>query len=596
VRKLLASFFIISSLVLSFASDFHLTILHTSDIHGSVFPVDYVTGNSSDVGLAKISSFVTQMRCSNPNTLVIDTGDLIQGTPFSYFFAKIDNSGINPVIKAMNLIDLTSSTIGNCEFSYGPRNLENAMVSAEFPFLSANIVFDDSAEHVFQPYSIITLEEEGENVRIAILGLTTNLIPRWEDPEHIAGLAFLNPVNVAEELVSELRDEVDVLIVAYHGGFERDLTTGEPTEELTDENVGFELVKTIEGIDVLLTGHQHRTIAEIIDGVVVSQPSSLGRFVGKVDLKLERIEDGWQIVEKSVEQVSMASYDPDDYVVGALKDFETRVQKWLERPVGFSIGDFFIEDPLEAKMKDNPLAQFINRVQMEATGATISCAAICTDEITGWKTGPITIRDLISIYPMSSTLKVIQVSGSDIKAALERSAEYFTCTDNKISISESWLTPKLTSRDYDMWEGIEYIIAVDRPVGERVLSIRYQGKPVDMDEKYEVVMSSYRAGGGGGYSMFERRPVVRDVMLEVSEVIIDHVLGRFVVSASVDNNWSVGTGFIHTIGWNETLRSISEMYRIDTSEIMKYNPDLIRVDRIPAGSELIIYRPAVQKE
>ena len=307
MRRLLASFFIISSLVLSFASDFHLTILHTSDIHGNVFPVDYVTGDSLDAGLARISSFVSQIRHTNPHTLVIDTGDLIQGTPFSYFFAKIDNSGINPVIRAMNLIDLTSSTIGNCEFSYGPRTLEDAMVSAEFPFLSANIIFDDSAEYVFQPYSIITLGEQGENVRIAILGLTTNLIPRWEDPEHIAGLAFLNPVNVAEELVPKLRDEVDVLIVAYHGGFERDLTTGEPTEELTDENVGFELVKTIEGIDVLLTGHQHRTIAEIIDGVVVSQPSSLGRFVGKVDLKLEKIEDGWQIVEKSVEQVSVAS-------------------------------------------------------------------------------------------------------------------------------------------------------------------------------------------------------------------------------------------------------------------------------------------------
>lgn len=593
MRRLPSLIFIIFFSTLVLASSFQLTILHTSDIHGNVFPIDYATGEFADVGLAKVSSFVNLMKSKNSNTIVIDTGDLIQGTPFSYYFARVDDSTANPVIRAMNIIGFAASTIGSHEFSYGPKLLEEAVYCAEFPFLCANIVFEGSEDPVFPPYEILTLESDDEKLRIAILGLTSTIIKKWGDPEHIAGLSFLDPVCVAEKYLPLLREEADVLILAYYGGFERDLSTGEPTEDFSGENVGYEILERVDGIDVMLTGHQHRTISEIVDGVVVSQPSSRGSFVGRVELGLEKRDGRWQIVDKSVNLVSMAAYDADKALLEILGDFENRVQSWLDQRAGFSIGDFYIGDHLEARLRDNALIEFINRVQMEATGVSISCASILTEEITGWKTGPITIRDIISVYPHSNTLKVLQVSGADIKAALERSAECFTYIDNEIALKESKLTPKPIHCDYDMWEGIEYIIAADRPVGERVLSIRRNGKPLEMNETYEVVLNSYRAGGGGGYPMFEGRPVQKEIMLDISEIMTDYVLHRYVINATVDNNWSVGTGFIHTIGWNETLRSIAEMYGISTSEIMEYNPDLTRVRSIPTGTELIIYRPAI---
>lgn len=589
MRRLLSLIFIIVFAILVPASTLQLTILHTSDIHGNIFPIDYATGEFDDVGLAKVSSFVNHMRSTNSNTIVIDTGDLIQGTPFSYYFARIDDSTVNPVIEAMNMIGFAASTIGSHEFSYGPKFLEEAVYLAEFPFLCANIVFEGSEDPVFRPYEIITLESDDGNLRIAILGLTNTLVEKWEDPEHIAGLSFLDPVCVAEKYVPLLREEADVLVVAYHGGFERDLAT----EEFSGENVGYEILKRVEEIDVMLTGHEHRTISEVVDGVLVSQPSSRASFVGRIELVLENRDDSWQIIDKSVDLVSMAAYDADKALLETLGVYENRVQSWLDQRAGFSVGDFHIGDHFEARLKDNTLIEFINKVQMEASGASISCASILTDEITGWKTGPITIRDIISVYPLSNTLKVLRVTGADIKAALEKSAECFTYTDNEIVLSESYLTSKSLHNSYDMWEGIEYIIAVDRPVGERVLSIRRNGKPLEMDETYEVVLNSYRAGGGGGYYMFEGRPVQRNIMLDVSEIMTDYVLDRYAISATVDNNWSVGTGFIHTIGWNETLRSIAEMYEIRASEIMEYNPDLTRVRSIPAGTELIIYRPAI---
>ncbi|HDP77229.1 MAG TPA: LysM peptidoglycan-binding domain-containing protein [Mesotoga infera] len=594
MRRLLSLIFIISFSTLLLASNLLLTIIHTSDIHGNVFPIDYTTGEFADVGLAKVSSFVNHMRSTNPSTIVIDTGDLIQGTPFSYYFARMDDSTVNPVISAMNMIGFTASVIGSHEFSYGPKLLEEAVNCAEFPFLCANVVFEGSEDPVFPPYEILTLESDDEKLRIAILGLTTTLTQKWEDPEHIAGLSFLDPVCVAEKYVALLREEADVLIVAYHGGFERDLATGEPTEELSGENVGYEILKRVEGIDVMLTGYQHRTISEIVDGVVVSQPSSRGSFVGRVELGLEKRDGGWQIIDRSAGLVSMRAYNADIALMEKLGDFENHVQNWLDQRAGFAVGDFYIGDHFEAALKDNALVEFINKVQMEASGASISCASILTDEITGWMTGPITFRDIISVYPSSSTLKVLRVTGADIKAALEKSAECFAYTDNEIALSEGCINSKSLHKDYYMWEGIDYIIAVDRPLGERVLSLRRNGKPLDMNETYEIVLNSYRAGGGGGYYMFEGRPVQRNIMLDISEIMMDYVMDRHVINAEVDNNWSVGTGFIHTIGWNETLRSIAEMYGISASEIMEYNPDLTRVRSIPTGTELIIYTPSIR--
>lgn len=596
MRKLFLTVLVVISLaVLVLATQVNLSIMHTSDIHGNIFPVDYATGKSSAVGLAKVSTLLNEMRKSNPYTLAIDTGDLIQGTPLAYYYAKVDSSGENPMIAALNHMGFIASVIGNHEFNYGPSILERAIDEADFPVLSANIVFESSGEAAFTPYIIVEVPVEGDTVRVGVLGLTTSFIPNWEEPKNIAGLSFLDPVSTALEYVPQLREKVDVLVVAYHGGFERDLKTGAPTEELLGENVGYQILKEVKGIDVLLTGHQHRTIAEVIDGTVISQPSNWGKVAGKIDLVLEKNNGKWEIVGRSIVQVSMADYEADSTLMAMFQSFEDRVQKWLDQPVGIAIGDFYIDDPLVARLADNTLIEFVNRVQSSVTGAPISSVALFTNDIKGWKTGPITIRDINAVYIYPNTLKVIKVTGADIKAALEKSAEYFTYEDGEIVVTNSWINPKPLHYNYDMWEGIEYIVAADRPVGERVLSIRFMGKPLEMDGEYEVVLNNYRAGGGGGYTMFQGKPVVREVMLEVSEIIANYVLERVAVSATLDHNWSVGTGFIHTVGWNETLRTISEMYGIDASDIMKYNPDLKRVERIPAGTKIIIYKPALEE-
>jgi len=593
MKKFLFVFLVLAIASMLFAAQFQLTILHTSDLHGNIFPINYATNQPYYVGLGKVSTILKNTLAENPATIILDTGDLIQGTPLEYYHAKIDNTPADPMVLVMNHMGYKATVIGNHEFNYGMNVLEKAISEADFPFLSANIVKKGTDEPFFKPYILFNVVSGDDIITVAYLGLTTKYIPNWEEPKHIEMLDFLDPVEVAKKYVPMLSDVADVVIVGYHGGLERDPETGEPTEELTGENQGYQLLKEVPGIDVLLTGHQHRTIATIVDGVVISQPSNWGKVVNKIDLTLELKDGKWVISDKNISSISSKTVDADPEVLALVQDYEDKVQEWLDQPVGLATGDFYIDDPMIARLADNPLIEFINKVQMDASGAPISSAALFNNDIKGWKAGPVTLRDINAVYIYPNTLKVIRVTGADIKAALERSAEYFSVVDSEVIVTKSWVDPKPRHYNYDMWEGINYKIAVNKPVGERIIELKFNGKPIDPDAEYEIVLNNYRAGGGGGYTMFQGKPVVREVMLEVSEIIADYIMEHETISPTVDGNWAVGVGDIYLIKWNDTLRKIAEDYGITVKELIQMNPFLKNVDRIDAGTQLMIFKPFV---
>ncbi|RKX49979.1 MAG: bifunctional metallophosphatase/5'-nucleotidase [Thermotogae bacterium] len=593
MKKFLFVFLVLAIASMLFAAQFQLTILHTSDLHGNIFPINYATNQPYYVGLGKVSTILKNTLAENPATIILDTGDLIQGTPLEYYHAKIDNTPADPMVLVMNHMGYKATVIGNHEFNYGMNVLEKAISEADFPFLSANIVKKGTDEPFFKPYILFNVVSGDDIITVAYLGLTTKYIPNWEEPKHIEMLDFLDPVEVAKKYVPMLNDVADVVIVGYHGGLERDPETGEPTEELTGENQGYQLLKEVPGIDVLLTGHQHRTIATIVDEVVISQPSNWGKVVNRIDLTLELKDGKWVISDKNISSISSKTVDADPEVLALVQDYEDKVQEWLDQPVGLATGDFYIDDPMIARLADNPLIEFINRVQMDASGAPISSAALFNNDIKGWKAGPVTLRDINAVYIYPNTLKVIRVTGADIKAALERSAEYFSVVDGEVTVTKSWVDPKPRHYNYDMWEGIDYKIAVNKPVGERIIELKFNGKPIDPDAEYEIVLNNYRAGGGGGYTMFQGKPVVREVMLEVSEIIADYIMEHETISPTVDGNWAVGVGDIYQIKWNDTLRKIAEDYGITVKELIQMNPFLKNVDRIDAGTQLMIFKPFV---
>lgn len=515
----------------------NLTILETSDVHGSILAINYGNNEYSPLGLAKVSTFIKKERANGRHVLVLDNGDLIQGTPLTYHYVKKQSTEENPMIRVLNHINYDAAVVGNHEFNYGMNVLKQAVESSNFSWLCANILDKEGSPFLGKPYII----KQYDSVKVAVLGVTTHYIPNWEDPSHIKGLTFEEALKSTKkwvELIRE-RENPDLLIVSYHGGFERDPVTGELTENLTGENQGYEMCEKIAGIDILLTGHQHRTIATTINNVLVLQPGVNGQMVGKATVTLEKKDGKWEIADKKAELKSIEYMESDKEVVELIQDYETATQKWLDTPMGQIKGDMLVEDAHQIRLGDNALIEFINKVQMKVSGADISNTALFHNNSPGFPTS-VTMRDIVSNYIYPNTLKVIQITGQDIKDALERSSSYFMIGESgELEVNPSFTTPKPQHYNYDMWEGIEYILDIRKPIGERVVKLAKEGREIDMSQEYEVVMNNYRAGGGGDYTMYRDKPIVKDIPMDMSELIANYILEEKVIEATVNRNWKV---------------------------------------------------------
>ena len=205
----------------------HITILSTTDMHGRIFPIDYYTNKYDNVGIAKVATLVKEARKNDPDLLLVDSGDTIQGTPLEYFHNKRNNAPPDPMMLAMNALHYDSMAVGNHEYNFGLKVLEKARSEAKFPWLSAN-TYDTGAKGTPTTHYTPYIVKEINGVRIGILGLTTPGIPNWENPENYAGLEFHETVSEAKKWVPILRDKekVDLVVITMHMGIEEDLRTG----------------------------------------------------------------------------------------------------------------------------------------------------------------------------------------------------------------------------------------------------------------------------------------------------------------------------------------------------------------------------------
>ncbi|WP_205207684.1 bifunctional UDP-sugar hydrolase/5'-nucleotidase [Bacillus sp. P14.5] len=516
-----------------------VTILETSDVHGNIFPVNYGTNEIQPLGLAKAAAIIKRFKSENEHVLTIDNGDIIQGTPLTYHYVKFMGDEPNPMVEVLNHLQYDAAVIGNHEFNYGLQVIKGAADQSSFPWLSANILDNSSGLPYFgTPYII---KEFNNGLRAAVLGVTTHYIPNWENPEHIHGLVFDDAFEAAKFWVDHIRkkEEPDILIVSYHGGFENDPQSGKPTEPHTSENQGYRMCTEIQGIDVLLTGHQHRQLTGTVNGVLILQPGFNGEYVGKADIVLEKSTGRWNIIDKKSELLPVGVEEEDEEVLQLVNKYETYTQEWLDQPIGFIEGDMTISDPVQARMEEHPLVEFINEVQMDALGVKISNTALFNNSAKGLP-NTVTMRDIVSNYVYPNTLTAIEISGKDMKEALERSASYFLVDESgEVIINPAFSVPKPQHYNYDMWEGIQYTVNISKEIGSRIENLEYNGNPVDMEGKYEVVMNNYRAGGGGEYPMFKNRPITKSSQIDMTEMLANYFLKHKTVKAAVNHNWKV---------------------------------------------------------
>ncbi|SHM66849.1 bifunctional metallophosphatase/5'-nucleotidase [Gracilibacillus kekensis] len=509
-----------------------LSICVTSDVHGYITPSNYRNRVEENMGLAKVATLLNKLR-KNKDTILIDNGDFIQGSPFTYYFAKKATNYKNPMIKVANQLKYDLAVIGNHEFNYGMDYLQRAVNESDFPWLSANVVNTmDQEPFLGKPYVIKQIGD----IRIAVLGMTTHFIPNWEDPNHIKDLQFEDVCESTKKWVPLIREleKPDIMIVSYHGGLERDPETGEATEELTGENQAYQICQEVEGIDLLITGHQHRFLTGEIKGVPFVQPGNNGQALAEIkieyDEKILSIKPTLHYVDNETKV--------DHHVMERIRNDEKQVQDFLDQTITTVEGDMEITDPMGVRLKGHPFIHYINQLQMKVAEVDISCTALFHDKSPGFPK-QVTMRDIVSNYIYPNTLKVLEISGYDIKAALEKAASYFQVEAGEIVVNPSYLTPKPQPYNYDMWQGIYYEILLSNPMGERVITINYHGKPMDMNQTYHVVMNNYRASGGGDYSMFKGKEVVKDIPLDMTEVITNDLLKREKLQAEYKKHFQI---------------------------------------------------------
>ncbi|MGG5309729.1 bifunctional metallophosphatase/5'-nucleotidase [Enterococcus sp. DIV1304_2] len=512
-----------------------VTILATSDMHGYVLPTNYANDLEQPFGVAKVAGKVKELReaASGP-VFMIENGDFIQGSPLSYFVAKQPEYSVSTLTKLLNGMNYDVGVLGNHEFNYGWSYLNEAIQSYDFPIVVANMLRKNQQESVLPPYQII----EKQGIKVAVLGLVTQYIPNWENPETIKDLHFVSAVETAKKYVPLLRELADLVVVAYHGGFEKDLTTNEPTEAMTGENEGSQLLQEVPGIDALVTGHQHREIAEVVNGVPVIQPGYRGAFVGAIKLTVKKQDNKFIILDHSCKLYPTKEASPDPIVLEQVAPVSKALDVWLDQPVGEVLGDLRIIDPMAARVNEHPYIELINRIQMDATGAEISGTALFNNEVTGFPQS-VSMRHILTNYIYPNTLAVVRVTGQELKAALEQTAGYLTATDEGITFDQKYIQPKPQYYNYDMYEGINYTIDLNQPIGHRVTRFEKEGEPIPLDKSLEVVINQYRAVGGGNYKMFSAEKIVKECPIDMTELIAEYFKRKKVIEAKVDHNFIV---------------------------------------------------------
>jgi 2',3'-cyclic-nucleotide 2'-phosphodiesterase/3'-nucleotidase len=513
----------------------HLVILGTTDLHGNLFPIDYYTDKSDNRGLAKIATIIKRTRQENKNILLIDSGDTIQGTPLEYYHNKKNNQPPDPMMLVMNSLQYDAMTVGNHEYNFGLQVLEKARGEAKFPWLSANTYNTGTEQTHYAPYIV----KEVDGVRIGVLGLTTPGIPNWENAPNYAGLEFHDPLLEAKKWVPVLRgkERADVVVIAMHMGLEEDLRTGETNPgQVTNENRAIAIAREVPGVDLIFMGHTHRdNPSVVINGVQLIQANYWGRHLARVDLYFENESKGWRVFARNARTIPMDdTIAPDPEILALGEPYNRETQAWLSRPIGESASEL---TATEARFRDTAILDLIQRVQLETGKADVSMAAVFNPDARVAK-GAVTVRDIAGLYVYENTLVVLEVTGQQLKDALEHSAKYFRPYEPGKTPADL-VDEKIPAYNFDIAEGVNYVLNLSKPVGQRIEQLEFQGKPLSPTQKLKLATNNYRVNGGGGYTMYKGAPVVYRSSVEIRELIIDWVERHKTIPTEPTNNWKI---------------------------------------------------------
>ena len=507
-----------------------LTILHTSDLHGRVHPLDALADKDFGEGLARIAAAARTIRAEGRPTLLLDSGDTIEGSPEQAIAFAPGATGPDPIIAAMNRVGYDAMAVGNHEFDFGRERLERSRREARFPFLSGNI--EEGGRPAFEAYKVVT----AGGVRVGILGLTTPNVASWESPARLGGLRFMSSVEAAAKLVPALRgrERCDLVVVIVHEGFERDLETGADRGS-GEENQAYQLATTVPGIDLLLTGHTHTVIdPRKLGGAWVSQPGRFGNTLTRFDVTLARSGGRWTVTEIRGQNLPMKSVAADPEIQALAEPSHEAAMAALGKSVAQ------LAAPLSARFartEDTALLDWLHALQRERGKADLSFASLLPGMLPNWPAGDLTVRQIWSFYPYENTLVTVRATGRQVRQALERAALCFSGLE-PVRDGVAWRrNPAVWGYNCDSMDGAEYALDPMRAEGERLLFLRRNGRDVSDDETFLVALKSYRASGGGGYAVWRSCPRVFESRESLRDLLIQDARGKGELAPKANENW-----------------------------------------------------------
>ncbi|MCX5556886.1 5'-nucleotidase C-terminal domain-containing protein [Streptomyces sp. NBC_00038] len=507
---------------------YSLTVMGTTDLHGHVFNWDYfkdaeykdTAGNAQ--GLARISTLVNAVRKEKGrgNTLLLDAGDTIQGTPLTYYYAKVDpitakGGPVHPMAQAMNAIGYDAVALGNHEFNYGIETLRKFEEQCRFPLLGANALDAKTLKPAFPPYFMKKFHVPGAPpVKVAVLGLTNPGIAIW-DKAYVQGkLTFPGLEEQAAKWVPKLRSMgADVVVVSAHSGSSGTSSYGDQLPYI--ENSAALVAQQVPGIDAILVGHAHVEIPELKvtntatgKTVVLSEPLAYAERLSLFDFELVFDKGRWTVESVAASVRNSNSVVDDPKITKLLKDEHDVVVAYVNQVVGTATETL---TTVEARYKDAAIIDLITKVQEDVVKAALvgteyaSLPVIAqaspfsrTSEIPA---GNVTIRDLSSLYVYDNTLVAKVMTGAQVRAYLEYSANYFVRTAADAVIDTAKLTNANNRPDYnyDYVSGLQYDIDIAQAEGSRIKNLTYNGAALDDAQQFVLAVNNYRANGGGAF-------------------------------------------------------------------------------------------------